>query len=254
VVLAAPTQVTFSTLGSVLTISGGISGPGGLTISGPGTLRLGANTGTTTLSGLAVNTGGSFDINNNTVEINYGSSADPVGSILTALQTGYNGGAWTGTGIVSSAVANTVLPVLSIGYADGNTDTGTAAAPNTVLVKMTLAGDAYLVGTVNFNDLDVIGRHLNTTGNDWSEGNFTYDPLGAVNFNDLDIIGLNLNTYLGALGSSGDVLGGTTLPLGESAAVQNTIVTPEPSAVALAAAGASCLLTRRRRNKTAPIG
>jgi hypothetical protein len=142
---------------------------------------------------------------------------------------------------------------LSIGYSDGNYDptlAANAAASATagqILIKMTLAGDAYLSGSVNFNDLDVLGRHYNTTGNDWAQGNFNYAGNGAVNFNDLDIIGLNYNQNIGSLGSSGVYDGGSTVPLGEVATVQTTIVTPEPGSLALAGAAGGWLLARRKR-------
>jgi hypothetical protein len=137
---------------------------------------------------------------------------------------------------------------LSIGYADGNTDTGAGATANQLLIKLTLAGDANLDGIVNFNDLDIVGQHLNTTGNDWADGNFTYDPNGVVNFNDLDIIGQNLNQSINAAAVA---LGATTLPLGQVATIQNTTAVPEPGALALAAVGAACLLSGRRRRKRA---
>jgi hypothetical protein len=41
-----------------------------------------------------------------------------------------------------------------------------------------------------------VGQHLNTTGNDWAKGNFNYSPNGTVDFNDLFIIGQNLNQTL----------------------------------------------------------
>jgi hypothetical protein len=105
---------------------------------------------------------------------------------------------------------------------------------------------------VDFNDLFAVGKHLNTTGNDWADGNFNYSTNGTVDFNDLFIIGQNLNKTLGSLGSSGEVLGGTTTPLAASVQIQPSAVVPEPSAIALAAAAGAGLLARRRRNRTSP--
>jgi hypothetical protein len=185
---------------------------------------------------------------NGGLAINYGTpGSDPITTIVSYLSTGYAGGAWTGTsGIISTSAAGSTSPTLSLGYADGNTDINTPAAANQVLVKLTLAGDANLDGNVNFNDLDIVGQHLNTTGNDWAKGNFTYDPAGAVNFNDLAIIGQNLNQ---TINNAAAELGGTIVGLGGIAPVQDTIVTPEPTAFALAAIAASGLLPRRWRRR-----
>jgi fibronectin-binding autotransporter adhesin len=239
--------------------SANISGLGNLVVGSPTAkvkLQLTAGSGTSRQSGLTIYSGSALDISNNTLAINYGSPAnDPIAAIVAYLKQGYAGGTWTGTaGIVSSAVGESSSPLLSVGYADGNTDSSTAAAANQVLVKFTLAGDALLVGTVNFNDLDVIGRRLNTSGNDWANGNFNYDPNGAVNFNDLDIVGQNLNKTIGSLGSSGDEPGGATLRLGESASVQNTTVVPEPCGMLLAAAMGGMLMRRRRGRASAGGG
>jgi hypothetical protein len=134
---------------------------------------------------------------------------------------------------------------LSIGYADGNTDLGAGATANQVLIKLTLAGDANLDGVVDMNDLMIVGQRLNTTGNDWAEGNFNYDPNGVVNFSDLLIIGQNLNQ---SINSAGVELGGNTVPVGEAGSITtNTTVVPEPGSVALVAAAG--LLTRRRKSK-----
>jgi hypothetical protein len=227
-----------------------VSGTGNMSVTGMlkiwplGRVTLGvANTSVGTLSIVGT---GLLNLNGG-LDINYGSPAgDPTSTILSYLNSGYKGGTWTGTaGIVSTVAAASSSPLMSLGYADGNVDVGTAAAANQVLVKFTLAGDALLNGTVNFNDLDVVGRHLNTSGNDWANGNFNYDPNGAVNFNDLDIVGQNLNKNSGAAVE----LGGSTIPLGQVAAVQNTIVTPEPGAVVLIVSGAAGLLARRRRKR-----
>jgi hypothetical protein len=259
---AGPIKNFGSVYFNAASISGTITGNGNLNIGNqslPTQLQFAPLGGVSQQASLTLSTGSLLDITNNSINLNYGSLAnDPIATIKTELANGYAGGAWTGTSsaINSSTAAAAIgtLPVLSIGYSDGNVDNGTgnssstSAVANQVVVKFTLAGDANLDGIVNFNDLDALGRHLNTTGNDWANGNFNYDPNGVVNFNDLDIIGQNLNKALGALGSSTD-LGGTTVPLGQVAQTQNSSVVPEPSAILLAAGAAAGLLARRRRNK-----
>jgi hypothetical protein len=237
--------------------SSGSGGAGVLTVSSAGQLSVGGNLtvynngrvningGSSSVGGLSLSGNGVLNMNAS-LAIYFGSPGnDPITTIVTYLQNGYSGGTWTGTsGIISTNAAASTSPLLSVGYADGNTDSGTPATANQLVVKFTLAGDANLDGTVNFNDLDVVGRRLSTSGNDWANGNFNYDPNGAVNFNDLDIIGQNLNK---TINGSGESLGGTILPLGQAVGVANTIVTPEPGCLALATIAATSLLARRRR-------
>jgi hypothetical protein len=241
---------TVTRAGDVLTFGGPISGAGGLTVSGAGTVRLASNSGTVTLTALTVNSGATLDIANNTLLINFGSPGnDPISAIRAALTGGYAGGKWTGTGLTSStAEGGGLSPVLSVGYADGNTDKGTIAGPNQLLVKYTLAGDANLDGQVNFADLLAVTQHFETTGNDWAEGNFTYNPTGLVNFADLLIVAQNFNMVLNPAGSSSEQLGGTAFPLAAPLAVQ----VPEPDGAVLAAAAAFGLITRRRKNPFRP--
>jgi hypothetical protein len=241
-------------------ISGTITGNGNLNVGSqslPTQLQFAPRGGVSQQGSLTLSTGSLLDITNNTLALNFGAPGnDPIATIQAELSAGYAGGAWTGVAnaIVSSTAAAGIsggtLPILSVGYADGNVDNGsgtstaTAAAANQVLVKFTLAGDANLDGNVDFNDLFAVGKHLDTTGNDWAQGNFNYSSNGNVDFNDLFIIGQNLNKTLGALGSSTSD-GGTIVPLG--AQVQNTSVVPEPGTLGLAAACVTGLLARRRR-------
>jgi hypothetical protein len=173
---------------------------------------------------------GTIDITRASLTIDYAAAgeASPLTMIQQYLADGYSGGAWNGTGILSSTAA--AHPGDSVGYADGSVDTGTPAMPGEMLIQYTRAGDALLNGTVNFNDLDVIGKHLNTSGNDWADGNFNYAPNGAVNFNDLDIVGQNLNTQVSPAAATAVSQGGSTVSLGESAAPA-TPQSPPPSVV-----------------------
>jgi hypothetical protein len=114
------------------------------------------------------------------------------------IQSGYHGGLWDGSGIVSSAATSgTSLGVAraeDVGLA-GKTFGGEPVSAGDVLVRYTLAGDANLDGVVDFNDLVRLAQNYNTGGGKfWHQGNFNYD--GEVDFNDLVKLAQNYNTAL----------------------------------------------------------
>jgi len=237
--------VTVANAGDVLTLSGPISGTGGMTVAGSGIVRLAAGSGTTTLSALTVSSGATLDITNNKLLINFGTPAnDPESAIVAALSSAYSGGKWTGTGITSSTAAGGgAIPLLSVGYADGNVDFNTPAGPNQILVRYTLAGDANLDGQVNFADLLVVAQNFNKTGEDWAGGNFVYNPTGLVNFADLLIVAQNFNQVLPPGGLANELGGGGTIPLATSVSI------PEPSALMMLIGAGGLMVRRRQDNK-----
>jgi hypothetical protein len=214
---------------------GQITGAGQITLSG-GTITLAKNGGLSTAHNITIN-GGTLDITNNSLEIDYTPGNDPVATVLTYLQSGFNGGAWTGSGITSSAAAANPSH-FSVGYLD-STDPG--GVPNAVLVKYTLVGDTNLDGFVNFQDLVTVIQNLNKPGMDWAEGNFFYDPNGVVNFQDLVAVVQNFNRSLNSGGGGSGFSG--SIQIGDTA-----VQLPEPTGAALAFA-ATALLARRRRRK-----
>lgn len=133
-----------------------------------------------TLHGLDINPGGTLDIGNGAVTVNY-SGASPLASIQGLLASAMDGGAWDGTGITSSTLAGG-------GGSRAIADVDIGAA-----VKLTLAlnGDADGNGTVAFADLLVLAQDYNRTGQDWSQGDFNYD--GKVNFADLLLLAQHYN-------------------------------------------------------------
>ena len=233
--------------------AGSITGSGWVTVgtsSTPATLHLANGGGQSSQSGLTIISGSTLDIGNNSLAINY-TGASPVASIAAALASGYNSGTWTGTGINSSAAAADPGK-FTIGYADGNVDTLSTAQPNQVLVQYTIPGDADLTGTVNFWDFVIVLKNFDKTGNDWANGNFTYDPQGYVGFADLAIV---LSHFNQSIVPSNNVTADASMSAVATQAVgpQTQLITsslPEPGAASLAAAAAVCLLTSRRR-KTA---
>jgi hypothetical protein len=245
-----------TTINGGLYVGGSSSGCGGtglLTVCNSGQLSVAGtmkvydnglvniNGGSTTIGGLSICADGVVNVNSSLV-INYGSPAnDPISSIVSYLQSGFNFGTWTGTGIDSTNAAASVgqSPLFAVGYADGNTDVGTSAGPNQILVMYTLAGDALLDGTVNMTDLLIVAQNYHKTGEDWAGGNFTYDQNGYVGFEDLLIVAQNFNQILTPEGDSLISIGGNVEPL--------AVKVPEPSAMALTTVAAAGLLARRRR-------
>jgi autotransporter-associated beta strand protein len=228
--------------GSAVTVGGG---------SGPATLRLAANSGQSTMSSLTVNAGANVDITNNALVISY-TGADPVAAIRADLASGYNGGNWKGAGIGSSYVA--ASPTLySIGYADGNTDVGTSAKANQIVIEYALPGDANLDGTVNFSDLLAVAQNFNRTVGangkpiDWADGDFNYD--GVVNFSDLLLVSQNFQRTL----TSGELaqLPSSFMADFELASAELNVArvsnVPDPGAIAAPLLLAGALLSRRRR-------
>jgi hypothetical protein len=218
--------------GSTLAVSGGR-----VTLYGGGIIN--------SASGLSITNGGLVDITNTSLAINFGATAnDPITTFVSYLQSGFNAGNWTGTsGIISTTAQTQGGPALSVGYADGNTDPGTAAGANQILVKYTLAGDANLDGLVNFQDLVAVVQNFNKPGTDWAHGNFLYGA--STNFQDLVAVVQNFNKILTPAGSSDASDGNATIALGR---IDPTAVrVPEPTALALLAAGATGLLAHRRK-------
>jgi len=225
-----------------------------LTLESQGHAAIVANSNSTVqFNTLNIGQGASLDVGNNNLVINFGSpSSDPVAAIAGYLATGYFNGSWTGAGINSSTAADTPSTQFAVGYADGNTDVGTAAAPNQILVKYTLVGDANLDGIVNFADLAAVLKNFQQADTDWAQGNFGYVPFGSLKasttFADLaDVLKNFLQVAPGA--GAGETLGGTAQGLSAGVQIQSTVTAlPEPTSLSLLAAGAAGLLRRRRRN------
>jgi Glycosyl hydrolases family 16 len=133
-------------------------------------------------------TGGTLDVGNNMLTIYYGAGPDPIAQIQSYLTTGYNGGTWNGTGIISSTVAaedsSQSQLDYSVGYADG-ADGIANVAPLEIEILPTLVGDMKLQGTVTFGDFQILAQYFGQSGG-WDEGNFTYGS--AVTFGDYQLL------------------------------------------------------------------
>lgn len=222
---------------TVTKVGGGRLTVGATTVDGldvsAGQVRLQANgtaAGRAVVKSLAVDSGAgaSLDVTNNAVVVDF-DVTDPSSAVRSLLVSGYAGGAWTGPGINSSAVAS--APGTSVGYALA-TDVTPAAIfgavdATAVLVRYTVGGDANLDGITNIADFSRLASNFNLPGV-WSGGDFNYD--GTVGIADFSILAANFNQSVPAGGARPGAI-------------------PEPTAAALvigALLGASAQRRQRR--------
>jgi hypothetical protein len=138
-----------------------------------------------TIKSLSVGGGGKLDLGDNKMIVDY-SGASPIGSwtgsaydgITGLIQSGRNGGAWNGNGIITSAASGdfTTLGVAEIG--------------GDVVVKFTYGGDANLDGKLNVDDYGLIDFNIPLGTKGWINGDFNYD--GKINVDDYGIIDFNI--------------------------------------------------------------
>jgi hypothetical protein len=224
-----------------------------VTINNTGTITLQAgSTGINSINSLSITGGGTLNLTNNTLLINYASNADPASTIRSYLTTGYNSvsgnaGNWQGTGIASS-FAGASPDSFAVGYADGGNATdaaNTGVAAGTVEIKYTVAGDVNLSGGVDLSDLVIIASDFGQTGADWAQGDVNYD--GNVDLSDLVIVASNFGASLSSVSASNfsnSFAAEWQLALTEAHGADSSL--PEPAMLA-ALAPVGLLLRRRRR-------
>jgi autotransporter-associated beta strand protein len=211
-----------------------------LTIGASGKAQLATSTGGETLSALTINTGGSLDLTNNHLIINF-SGTDPIATIRGYLTSGYAGGAWSGNGIDTSAVTSSGF---GLGYADGSDGVVAGLSSGQIEVKYTLYGDANLDGVVSGADFTILASNLGKSVSAWDKGDFNYD--GVVSGSDFTLLAAGL----GKAANGADI----SLPSSDFAALDafaaaNGLMAdvPEPGPGALLVFGVLGILMRRHR-------
>jgi hypothetical protein len=223
---------------------GKISGSGSLTIDS-GTAQVDVGSGASSVAQLNI-VNGTLDLTNNSMLIHYGSGTDPIASVRADLLSGYNGGAWNGSGIdSSSAAANSVS--YGLGYAD-SADAGNPAglSSGTIEIAYTLLGDANLSGVVDGVDFGIVAANFNKGVTGWDQGDFNYDNVvdGA------DFADLAANFNKGASGAAIGLPAYDDLALMEFAAANGLLAdVPEPAAGGLIVAAICGAMARRRRSR-----
>jgi hypothetical protein len=217
-----------------------------VSVSGGAKLQIAQSFSTLTVASLNINTlaNSSVDIGTNALIIDYGLPAnDPIASIEQWIKDGYDGGAWDGPGITSSAIASADAATglsYGIGYADSADPGDPANLPSGELeIKYTLLGDANLDGTVNGEDFSQFSHNLGQSGAVWDQGDFNYD--GTVNSEDFAPFSHNL----------GQTLGAGPLEIAQNNLSLGLANVPEPASVGLMVAAGLGILSRRRRARSA---
>ncbi len=235
-----------------------------LAVNGLYTLRANGSVGSgSKVQALAIaNSSGNFtgkiDITNNGLVVEASDSTDKASDItllMAAAQSGRNGpaGAWTGTGITSSALAtdaaegtnnsfHTTLAIVDNGaYPTGTGFTSFAGEPvdaNSIIVTRALVGDANLDGTVNNSDLVSLLTHFGLSSQTQATGDFNDDG----NVDNTDLVAL-LTDYTQSLPGGFGLAPAGGSPFGTLAPV------PEPISAAGLLAGAALLFLRRTRRQ-----
>jgi len=160
----------------------------GLTING-GLLQLAAGTGFSTITSLSISGNGTVDMTNNGLYIDFGSATDPITTIAGYLKSGYNNGAWTGTGVDSSSAA--VTSSYALGYADGADGVVSGLTVGQIEIAYTLYGDANLDFAVNGSDFTILSSNFNDYVLGWDKGDFNYS--NTVNGEDFTLMSANFN-------------------------------------------------------------
>jgi hypothetical protein len=117
---------------------------------------------------------------------------------------------------------------------------GQNVGPAAVVVKYTVAGDATMDGTVNFDDLLALAKNYNGQDTYWTQGDFDYD--GVVNFDDLLVLAKNYNQGAPA------AVPGASAGFNADVAAAFAAAVPEPGGLGvLGLLAASRVAGRRRR-------
>jgi hypothetical protein len=191
--------------------------------------------GTSKVTSLSISPGAVLDLANNSAVIDYtGPSAlDTIAALVTS---GYAGGGWNGTGIVSSqAASNNAFPgahPTALGFGESSSIfssfpalfVGQDADSSSVLIRYTLAGDANLDGTVDTVDFSTLAANFGGPGKSWVNGDFNYD--GSADTTDFNLLAANFSQTLAAV---------------QPAAVQPI---PEPAGLLYSAIGFAALARR----------
>jgi hypothetical protein len=219
--------------------------------------------GTLSIAGPASSPTAVLDVNNGAAVIDY-SGSSPVSTVRQQIIAGRGsvglGGAWNGMGITSSAVAtaNAMEPESrSVGYAENSsmplgpltTFRGQAVDSTSILIAHTRTGDANLDGSVNDDDVTILGASYapGVAGASWAVGDFDYN--GFVDDDDVTLMGALYNPAAPPLATPALALGASaavTEPGGVVSGSYALVAVPEPSTFFMSGVVVAILLVSRR--------
>jgi O-glycosyl hydrolase len=142
------------------------------------------------LSGLAIDSTSTLDLRDKALIVRGGDIGSWDGSAYTGITrlvaSGRNGGAWNGSGILTSVPSPgsqlTTLAVATAGSVAKTTFAGVSVSATDVLVMYTYGGDGNLDGQINILDYVRIDQGIASGLAGWDNGDFSYD--GSVNILD----------------------------------------------------------------------
>ena len=141
-----------------------------------------------TVAGLTLTGGAKLNLNDKQLTLTYAGTS-PIGSwngsaytgITGMIQSGRNGGAWNGAGIITTMSD-------AIGAAARKT-LGVSQTANSVIVRYTFAGDAHLTGGIDGDDFFAIDSGYASQARGYANGDFNYS--GAIDADDYFAIDSN---------------------------------------------------------------
>ncbi len=237
-------------LGTGLTASQFIINEGLVQLKSGATAGTGNATSNINISSLAISGNGVMDINNDHLIIDY-TTSDPIAAVRAYLLSGYNNGAWNGTGIISSAAATQNASggaKYGVGWADGADHVVVGLSSGQIELKFTLLGDANLDGTVNGSDFSILAANFGLGTTNWDQGNFLYGT--SVNGSDFSALAANFGQ-----GDSGAAVTPADVAALDAFAVANGLplpaigAVPEPASLALLGFAGIGMLSRRRKSR-----
>jgi len=258
--------------GTTMNVASDIRGMSNITVGGILTTGAGVNV----TDELTVEPGGTFDLRDGNLVVNYGAGANPFDDLAALVKEGYNNidtgppvgfpNVWEGTGITTIlgtyaendqwttglAIIDNDDPLRDPGgglppMVGGKESLGDVPLPGdfkSVLIGYTWVGDANFDGIINSADFDLIERawlQIKAHPEDPPDGGFRY-AVGDFNFDgminsaDYDLIE---RTWL---------IAGST-PIGGIGGIGGPVPTPEPATLVLLGLGAAAALARKRRSR-----